>query len=50
MFSGTVEGKPVSYPLPTNTNDVSQNYVRAIRKKFHLTEQHGISDKDFYGG
>jgi hypothetical protein len=40
-----------SFPLPTHGRDVVLVcYVKAIRKKFRLTEAHGVSDREFYGG
>lgn len=36
-----------SYPVP-HRKDVHVGYVRGCRKKFRLTEEHGVSDHDFY--
>lgn len=49
-----VKGNPpeVSYPIPYHgkeNDDIEGCYVRAIRRKFKLTPQDGVSDKDFYG-
>ena len=43
------EGK-ASYPVPTSKEDVASVYVRALRKKFRLTEMDGVTDYDFYEG
>jgi hypothetical protein len=36
-----------SYPVP-HDKDVLLQYVRGCRKKFNLTEEHGVTDDDFY--
>lgn len=38
-----------SYPIPTHPLEVLVCYVQGCRKKFRLTKEHGVSDKDFYG-
>jgi hypothetical protein len=38
-----------SYPVPTHSSDVLICYVKGCRKKFKLTKEDGISDKEFYG-
>ena len=43
------EGK-VSYPIPTSKEDVYSVYIRALRKRFKLTELDGVTDYDFYEG
>ncbi len=50
MFFRALPQGRVSYPIPTNVNDISANYIRALRKKFQLTELDGVSDYDFYEG
>lgn len=48
MFFRRIGASVFSYPVPTHGNEVKQPYVRAIRKKFHLTADHGVPDEDFY--
>ncbi len=37
-----------TYPVPTTRNDILICYIRGCRKKFGLTEEDGVSDKEFY--
>jgi hypothetical protein len=39
----------ISYPVPTTRPDVLICYVKGFRRRFHLREQAGVSDKEFYG-
>jgi hypothetical protein len=38
-----------TYPVPTNRDPVLICYVKGCQRRFRLTVQDGISDKDFYG-
>jgi hypothetical protein len=49
LFSKEIEGSTFTYPVPTHNTDVKICYVRGCRKKFHLREEDGITDTDFYG-
>ncbi len=49
MFSKVIEGGTFSYPVPTHGKDVLAAYVRGCRKKFHLRDEGGVPDKEFYG-
>jgi len=51
MFVGVVEGRITRYPAKChNEGDVKPKaVVHAIRRHFHLTEDHGVTDKEFYG-
>jgi hypothetical protein len=51
MFAGVVEGRVIHYPTKChNEGDVKpKGVIRAIRRTFHLTEQDGVDDKEFYG-
>lgn len=48
-----VKGNPpqLTYPIPfrTENDDVKRCYIRAIRQKFKLTPEDGVSDQEFYG-
>ena len=51
MFVGVVNGVITRYPTKCHSEgDVKpKGVVRAIRRHFHLTEDDGITDRDFYG-
>lgn len=46
-FLCEVEGKIQLFPLP-NKKELADSYVRAIRRKFKLTPEDGVSDEDFF--
>jgi hypothetical protein len=50
MFVGYVDGRRVSYP--TKCHDEGDEkpipVIDAIRRAFHLTDEYGVSDEDFY--
>jgi hypothetical protein len=44
------DGTFFSYPIPTHGSDVVLVcYVKGCRKKFRLSQDDGVSDKEFYG-
>ncbi|MBI2806727.1 MAG: hypothetical protein HYX68_17245 [Planctomycetes bacterium] len=49
MFVGVVNGVIIRYPTKGhNEGDANpKGVIRAIRRHFHLTEEDGVSDKDF---
>jgi hypothetical protein len=51
MFLGIVGGRKVSYPTKCHHegDEKPVPVIEAIRRAFHLTEEHGVSDDDFYG-
>ncbi|WP_437191685.1 type II toxin-antitoxin system HicA family toxin [Planctomicrobium sp. SH527] len=49
LFVRVLDGQGVSYPIPTNKNDIPTVYVKGIRKRFRLAVEDGVSDADFYG-
>jgi hypothetical protein len=51
MFMGFVDGRLVTYPTKCHHegDEKPTPVIEAIRRAFHLTEQFGVSDKDFYG-
>ena len=51
MFSAVIEGRPNRYPVKCHNEnqEFSRSIVAAIRRRFELTEEHGISDDNFYG-
>ncbi len=51
MFIGIVDGRILRYPTKCHGEGGEKPVpvINAIRRAFHLTEQHGVSDKDFYG-
>ncbi len=51
MFVGMVDGRVVRYPTHCHNegDDEPQAVIKAIRRTYHLTELHGISDEEFYG-
>ena len=52
MFVGHVDGRPTTYPTKCHNegDEKPTPVIEAIRRHFHLTEEHGITDKEFYGG
>ncbi len=52
MFVGYVHGRLVTYPTKCHNegDEKPVPVIEAIRRAFHLTEEHGVSDRDFYGG
>jgi hypothetical protein len=50
MFVGFVEGRKVTYPTKCHNegDEKPVPVINAIRRAFHLTEEHGVSDADFY--
>jgi hypothetical protein len=51
MFVGVVEGRVVRYPTKCHHEGQEKPVpvIEAIRRRFQLTEAHGITDKAFYG-
>ena len=51
MFVGMVDNKIVKYPTKChNEGDTKPiGVIKAIRRTFKLTNDNGVSDKDFYG-
>jgi hypothetical protein len=51
MFEGIVDGRVVRYPTKCHNEgeDKPVSVIEAIRRAFRLTEEHGVSDQDFYG-
>jgi hypothetical protein len=47
-FHKVIDDAEVGYPIPTNNDPVLIAYVKGARRKFKLTEEDGVSDKDFY--
>jgi hypothetical protein len=52
MFVGYVEKRLVTYPTKCHNEGQEKPVpvIEAIRRHFHLTEEFGISDKEFYSG
>jgi hypothetical protein len=51
MFQGVVDGRLVHYPTKCHSegDDKPIAVVEAIRRAFRLTENDGVSDREFYG-
>lgn len=49
VFFRDVDGKTVSFPVPTNKSELEPAYQRSLRKKFRLRDEDGVSDSEFYG-
>lgn len=49
VFIKVIEGKRMTYPVPTTGQDVLPCYVKGCRKKFKLLPRDGVSDDEFYG-
>lgn len=47
LFYKKLDDGTFSYPVPTE-NNVLPCYVKACRKKFRLTIEHGVSDEEFF--
>ena len=50
MLCRMVEGRLEKYPIRCHSeNDQhSRAVIRAVRRRFRLTKEHGVSDDDFY--
>ena len=50
MFVGVVEGRLVHYPTKCNRegDEKPVPVINALRRVFHLTEDDGVTDEDFY--
>ena len=50
MFVGYVDGRLATYPTKCHNEGQEKPVpvIEAIRRHFHLTEEYGISDKEFY--
>ena len=51
MFQGVRDGRVVRYPTKCHNEgeDKPIAVIEAIRRAFHLMEEDGVSDQDFYG-
>jgi len=51
MFVGVVVGTIIRYPTKCHgEGDIKpKGVIRAIRRTFRLTEEDGVTDKEFYG-
>jgi hypothetical protein len=51
MFEGVVDGRLVHYPTKCHSEGDEKPIavIEAIRRAFHLVEDHGVSDDEFYG-
>ncbi len=47
MLRRIIEGIIRSYPLP-DRDEYNLSYVAALRRRFELTDEHGVTDDDFY--
>jgi hypothetical protein len=52
MFVGYVDGRLVTYPTKCHGEGQEKPIpvIEAIRRHFHLTAQHGVTDNQFYQG
>lgn len=52
MFVGYIDGRRAAYPTKCHNEGQEKPIpvIEAIRRHFHLTEDYGISDKEFYFG
>ena len=50
MFLGYVEGRLVTFPTKCHNegDEKPVPVIEAIRRAFHLTEEHGVADREFY--
>ncbi len=50
IFRAVVEGREITYPTKCHNegDEKPVPVVEAIRRAFHLTDDYGITDKDFY--
>jgi predicted RNA binding protein YcfA (HicA-like mRNA interferase family) len=51
VFKGVVDGHIVTYPTKCHNEGDEKPIpvIEAIRRAFHLTDDFGVSDDDFYG-
>lgn len=47
-FFKVIDDAEAGYPVPTNKNPVLICYIQGVRRKFKLTPNDGVSDKEFY--
>jgi hypothetical protein len=47
-FYKTIDDAEVGYPVPTSRNPVLICYIQGARRKFKLTAEDGVGDKEFY--
>jgi len=47
-FICVVDGAEELYPM-SNSREVENAYVKGVRRKFNLTKDDGVSDKEFFG-
>jgi len=52
MFVGVVDGAIVRFPTKCHNegDEKPVAVIEAIRRRFHLTDDHGVSDQQFYNG
>ena len=52
VFVGYIDGRLVAYPTKCHNegDEKPTPVIEAIRRHFHLTEEHGVTDKQFYSG
>jgi hypothetical protein len=50
MFAGVVNGRVERYPTKCHNegDEKPKGVIRAIRRRFRLTEADGVTDEDFY--
>jgi hypothetical protein len=48
LFYKTFPDGTYTYPVPTHKDPVLVCYVKGCWRRFRLTPEHGVSDKDFY--
>ena len=51
MFVGVVEERVVRFPTKCHSEGQEKPVpvIEAIRRRFQLIEEHGVTDEDFYG-
>ncbi len=51
MLMGYVDGRLVTFPTKCHSegDEKPVPVIEAIRRAFHLTDEYGISDREFYG-
>src|SRR5437867_2759738 len=51
MFAGVVNGRVERYPTKCHSegDEKPKAVIKAIRRRFGLTEADGVTDQDFYG-
>ncbi len=51
MLEKLIDGRIERFPVPCHNenHELAKSFIRAIRRRFKLTDDDGVSDTEFYG-